>query len=416
MINIRDLKENKEKYINGFLNRGSDLTNEVNQVIELHNSYSELMKEEEDVRMRLNKTTDLIKTNPTDDSIKAEAKELSNKAKELKEKTSELDEKINEIASYFPNLQADDVPVGKDEDENVVISTHLDDKKENAFAKPHWEIIEDKNLILSEEAATISGARQVIYNDKAALVVKALERFMIDNAIEHGYELKEPPVLVNSQAMWNTGQLPKFEDDLFKVGDNHYLIPTAEVPLTNLVAGKLMNADELPKQFTAGTNCFRKEAGSAGKDTRGLIRLHQFRKVELVAIGKPEDEDKDFNKMLTTATTVLEKLELPYKLLQLCTGDAGFASRKTIDIEVWMPGVDMYREISSVSSAGDFQARRMKARFRDAEGNKQIVYTYNGSGLAVGRTFAAIVENNIQENGMIKVPQALRSYLPFEEF
>ncbi len=416
MINIRDLKENKEKYINGFKNKGMELTSEVEKLITLHDSYLNFLNEEQEVRMNLNNTTAQIKSNPQDESIRNQAKELSDKAKQLKEETTRLDFEINELASQFPNIAADDVPVGADEDENVEISTHLDDKKENQFAKPHWEIIEEKKLVLGEESAYIAGARQVIYNDKAALVIKALERFMIDNAIESGYTPIEPPVIVNKEALYNTGQLPKFEDDLYKLADDQYLIPTAEVPLTNLVANKLMEEDELPKQFVGGTPCFRKESGSAGRDTRGIIRLHQFRKVELVAVGKPQDEEKDFNTMLSTATRVLEKLELPYRLLQLCTGDASFASRKTIDIEVWMPGVDMYREISSVSSVGDFQARRMKARYKDSEGNKILVNTYNGSGLAIGRTFAAIIENNIQENGMIKVPTALQSYLPFNEF
>ncbi len=416
MINIRDLKENKEKYIKGFINKGSDLTSEVEKIIELHDKYLTLLNEEQDVRMNLNQTTNLIKSNPQDNEIKSKAKELSERAKELKEETSKLDLEINELNSYFPNLADDSVPVGKDEDENVVLSTHMDDKKENKFSKPHWEIIEEKNMILNDEAGFISGARQVIYNDKTALVVKALERFMIENALESNYTLIEPPVIVNRQALFNTGQLPKFEEDLYKVGDDQFLIPTAEVPLTNLVANKLMDESELPKQFVGATSCFRKESGSAGRDTRGIIRLHQFRKVELVAIGKPQDEEKDFNLMLSTATRVLDKLELPYRLLQLCTGDASFTSRKTVDIEVWMPGVDTYREISSVSSAGDFQARRMKARYKDSEGNKELVYTYNGSGLAIGRTLAAIIENYIQENGMIKVPTALQKYLPFEEF
>ncbi len=416
MINLKDLKENKELYLEGFKNKGMELENEVSKVIELNDRVLVLLNDEQNVRAELNNTTDLIKNDPSNNEVKEKAKELSTKAKEIKEELTTLREEVEKISSHFPNIASQDVPVGKNEDDNVLISTHLDEKKENAFAKPHWEIIEDNNLILNEEASYISGARQVVYNDKAAEVIKGLERFMLDNAKESGYKIIEPPVIVNEQALYNTGQLPKFGDDLYKVGESQYLIPTAEVPLTNLVAGKLMDESELPKQFVAGTNCFRKEAGSAGKDTRGLIRLHQFRKVELVTIGKPEDEQKDFNLMLSTATRVLEKLELPYRLLQLCTGDASFTSKKTIDIEVWMPGVDTYREISSVSMVGDFQARRMKARYKDSDNKKHLVYTYNGSGLAIGRTFAAIVENNIQENGKVKVPEALKSYVSFEEF
>ncbi len=416
MINIKDLKNNKEKYIQGFINRGQDLTSEVEKVIQLHDEYIKFLNEEQDVRMKLNQLTEMFKKNPKDDEIKSEGMFYSNKAKELKEKTSSLNKEVNLIASHFPNIQADEVPVGKSEEDNVVISTHLDDKKENPFTKPHWDIIEERNFVLNEDAARVSGARQVYYNGKAVEVVKALEKFMIDNAIENGYNLIEPSVIVNRDALWNTGNLPKFEDDLFQVAENQFLIPTAEVPLTNMVAGKLLREEQLPINYVAGTNCFRKESGSAGRDTRGIIRLHQFKKVELVTIGKPNDESNDFNRMINTATNVLEKLELPYKLLQLCTGDASFGSKRTIDIEVWMPGVDMYREISSVSMLGDFQARRMKARYKDTEGNKQLVYTYNGSGLAIDRTFAAICENYIQENGMIKVPAALKPYLTFEEF
>lgn len=416
MIDIRDLKNNKDKYIQGFINKGMEITSQVEEVISLHDSYIETLNKEQDVRMNLNQTTDLIKQNPQDQSIKLKAKELSTEAKELKEKTSTLEEKLNTLVSHFPNIASDDVPVGKDEDDNVVLSTHLDDKKENPFTKPHWDLIEEKKRVLNDESAYISGARHVVYNDRTALVIKALERFMIDNANESGYKLVETPVIVNRQALFNTGQLPKFEDDLYKVDGDQFLIPTSEVPLTNLVANKLMNEDELPKQFVGSSSCFRKESGSAGRDTRGIIRLHQFRKVELVTIGKPQDEEKDFNLMLKTATNVLEKLELPYRVLQLCTGDASFTSKKTIDIEVWMPGVDTYREISSVSCVGDFQARRMKARYKDSEGKKQLVYTYNGSGLAIGRTMAAIIENYVQENGMIKVPTALQKYLPFDEF
>ncbi len=415
MIDIKKLKKEKEFYLKSFKNKGAKLTDEVNEVLNLYNSYMELLLQEQSKREELNMISSLIKKDPKNNEVKIKAKEISARANEITLKVNELKKDINTILSTFPNPNDESVPVGKDENDNVIISTCLDDKKENKFAKPHWEIIEDKKMILSDEARFISGGRQVIYNDKTALVIKALERFMIDNAIENGYNLIEPPVLVNKEALFNTGQLPKFEDDLFKVGDQ-YLIPTAEVPLTNLVANKLLKQEQLPINYVGATSSFRKEAGSAGKDTRGIIRLHQFRKVELVTIGKADDEQKDFDKILSTAKLVLDKLELPYRLLQLCTGDSSFTSRKTIDIEVWMPGVNKYREISSVSSIGDFQARRMKARYKDQEGNKQLVYTYNGSGLAIGRTLAAIIENNIQVNGMIKVPKILESYLPFKEF
>ncbi len=412
MIDVRLLKENKEFYSTSFKNKGLDLDNEIEKVINLYNEYHTLLQEEEKARIELKEVSSKIKEDP---SMKEEAQKISAKAKELTTKVNELDSEIKEIASYFPNPSFEDVPVGKSEDDNVEISSHMDDKKENPYAKPHWEIIEEQKHVLLDEASYNSGARHVVYNGDAALVVKALERFMIDNAMEDGHKLVEAPLLVNEEAMFNTGQLPKFADDAYKVGDQ-YLIPTSEVSVTNLSANKIYDEAELPIKYVSASNCFRKEAGSAGKDTRGIIRLHQFRKVELVKFGKQEDLNNDFDTMLKTSTNLLDKLELPYRLLQLCTGDASFTAAKTVDIEVWMPGVNTYREISSVSACTDFQARRLKARYKDQDGKKKLIYTYNGSALAIERTFAAILENYIQENGKVKVPNALRPYLPFEEF
>lgn len=330
MIDIKLLKSNKEFYSTSFKNKGLNLDVEIDNVLKLYDEYYSSLVKEQDLRSELNTISAKIKDDP---SLKTKAKELSSLAKEVTLNVNELSEKINKIISHFPNPSLDEVPIGKDENDNVKISSHNNEFKENKFSKPHWDIIEERKFVLNDEASYISGTRQIVYNDKAALVIKALERFMIDNAIENGHTLIEPPVLVNKEALYNTGQLPKFEDDLFKVGDQ-YLIPTAEVPLTNLSANKLYDVKQLPINYVAGTNCFRKEAGSAGKDTRGLIRLHQFRKVELVTIGKQEDLKVDFNKMLNISTLVLDKLKLPYRLLQLCTGDASFTSAKTIDIEV----------------------------------------------------------------------------------
>ncbi len=412
MIDVKKLKENKLFYSKSFKNKGLNLDKEIDNVISIYDEYHSFLLKEQKLRFELNQISASIKNNP---HLKDKAKEISSNAKEISLKVNELKEEIMLIISTFPNPSFEEVPIGKNENDNVIISSYFDENMENKFSIPHWEIIENKKLVLQEEASFISGTRQVIYNDKAALVIKALEKFMIDNAIEDDYIVIEPPVLINKESLFNTGQLPKFEDDLFKVGDQ-FLIPTGEVPLTNLVANKIFKNNELPKKFVAGTNCFRKEAGSAGKDTRGLIRLHQFRKVELVKIGRQEDLNNDFDSMLKTSMNVLNKLKLPYRLLQLCTGDSSFTSAKTIDIEVWMPGVNMYREISSVSVCSDFQSRRMKTKYIDENGNKKLVYTYNGSALAIGRTFAAILENNIQDNGMIKVPDALKPYLTFEEF
>ena len=415
MIDIKKLREQKEYYLESFSNKGTFLKNEIEEVLVLYEEYLLLAKQEQHLREELNKITKHIKNNKNDSEMIKKAKNISSKATTTKTNVEKINKKINKILAYFPNPSSSVVPVGKNEKDNIVISTHINKNKENPFSKPHWEIIESKNLILSKESSFISGTRHIIYNGSTALVVKALERFMLDNALNDGFQIIEPPIIVNRESLFNTGQLPKFEDDLFKVGDQ-FLIPTAEVPLTNLVANKLLSEEILPLRYVAGTNCFRKEAGSAGKDTRGLIRLHQFRKVELVTVGRIEDEEKDFDLMLKTATLVLEKLELPYRLVQICTGDLSFTSQKTIDIEVWMPGVKTYREVSSVSSIGDFQARRMKTKYKDSENNKYFVNTYNGSSIAIGRTLAAIIENNIQQSGLIRVPRALQPYLPFIEF
>lgn len=417
MINLKSLKEEKEFYLKSFSDRNINLENEVNELIMLHDEYILFLNDEQNIRSKLNNITSEIKKDFDNKDLKLEAKNISDKAVKLKEKLHQLDEKIKYILYRIPNISLPDVPIGKNEDDNIILSSHLDDKKNVLFPKPHWETIEERKMVLLKEASFISGSRQVIYNDKAALVVKALERFMIDNAInDNGYTLIEPSVIVNKEALFNSGQLPKFEDDLFKLGEDQYLIPTGEVPLVNLAANKLLDEKQLPLKYLTSTSCFRKEAGSAGKDTRGLIRLHQFRKVELVIIGKPQEEKKDFESILKISRNVLDKLELPYRLVQICTGDLSFTSKKTIDIEVWMPGVGVYREISSVSCIGDFQSRRMKSRYKDSNNKKHFTYTYNGSALAIERTLAAIIENNRQENGMIKVPNALKTYLNFKEF
>jgi len=417
MIDLKELINNKELYLNSFKNKNCNLDKEVDQVIVLYTKYLKLINDEQIARGNLNKISGEIKNNPKNIDLKKEAKKISEEAKKISLKVFSIKEEIDTIASYFPNIyNVENVPVGKDESNNVILYSELDDKKKNEFSKPHWDIIEEKKLVLSKEASSISGARQVIYNDKAALVIKALERFMLDENMKNGFTIIEPPIIVNKKALYNTSQLPKFEEDLFKLNNDQYLIPTAEVPLTNLVANKILDKDSLPLKYTAGTNCFRKEAGSAGKDTRGLIRLHQFRKVELVMIGDPINEKKDFEFMINTSKNILNKLELPYRVVQLCTGDISFGSRETQDIEVWMPGVNMYREISSISSMGDFQSRRMKSRFIDDDKKKVLTNTYNGSSLAIGRTFAAILENYIQKDNSIKVPDVLKKYLPFDKF
>ncbi len=413
MINIKDLVERPNWYIKKFSDKNYNLVKEVKEVIGIYLEYQKGLTVEQDLRTKLNKISEKIKSDSSD-SLREEATLISKAAKEQTSENENFKNEIEEIASHFPNPTADEINVGVGKTDNIVISTHLDELKEQTNAIPHWDFLEKNNLILSKEAGYISGSRHVIYSGKMVDLVRAVEQFMLDSHKAEGIELIEPPVIVNKKALFNTGQLPKFEEDLYKLDNNQYLIPTAEVPLTNLVTDRILNSEELPIRFAALTNCFRQEAGSAGKDTRGLIRLHQFRKVELVTIGHPFNEEVDFNNMLKQTCSLLESLKLPYRIISLSTGDTSFAAKKTYDVEVWMPGTGNYREVSSVSSAGDFQARRMNTRIK-IDDKKQNVYTYNGSALAIERTIAAIIENYIDANGKVIVPTVLKKYISFEE-
>ena len=317
----------------------------------------------------------------------------------------------------IPNIPASDVPDGDDEDANLELRTWGEPKKFVFTPKEHFELGEALGLMDFETAAKISGARFVILSGALARMERALAAFMLDlHTTENGFTEVNPPALVKDNALFGTGQLPKFAEDLFHADDDFWLIPTAEVPLTNIVADTIIEENYLPRRYTAMTWCFRSEAGSAGKDTRGMIRQHQFTKVEMVAITKPDESEAEHERMTACAEEVLKRLELPYRVVSLCTGDLGFSARKTYDLEVWLPGQDggqgRYREISSVSNCGDFQARRMKTRYKPAEGKgNRMVHTLNGSGLAVGRTLIAIMENYQQADGSIVVPEALRPYM-----
>jgi seryl-tRNA synthetase len=335
------------------------------------------------------------------------------------EEQREIDKKLRDALSTLPNAPLDDVPEGADESDNVEVRT-WGEKPSLGFApRQHFELGEDLGLMDFETAAKISGARFVVLKGALARLERAIAGFMLDihtgpeNAGIGGYQEIQPPVLVRDEALFGTGQLPKFEEDLFVTKDGFWLIPTAEVPLTNLVRESIVEEGELPKRLTAWTPCFRAEAGSAGRDTRGMIRQHQFSKVEMVSITTEDQSLAELERMTGGAEEVLKRLELPYRTVILCIGDMGFGARKTYDIEVWLPGQDMYREISSCSVCGDFQARRMNARYRSKDDPKDIrfVHTLNGSGLAVGRTMVAILENYQNEDGSITVPEALSSYM-----
>ncbi|HMA52030.1 MAG TPA: serine--tRNA ligase [Magnetospirillaceae bacterium] len=347
------------------------------------------------------------------EALMAEVNGLKDKLAEFEAIDKQVAEELDSLLMTIPNLPADDVPEGPDESANVELRKVGTPPSLDFTPLEHDALGEKLGLMDFAAAARISGSRFVVLKGALARLERALGAFMLDlQTGTHGYTEVNPPVLVRENALLGTGQLPKFEEDLFKTETGHYLIPTAEVPLTNLVNGELLDEAALPLRFTALTPCFRSEAGSAGKDTRGMIRQHQFPKVELVSIVHPDQSDAEHLRMTACAEEVLKQLGLAYRVIVLCTGDMGFGARKTYDIEVWLPGQNAYREISSCSNTGDFQARRMNARFRPKEEKAtRFVHTLNGSGLAVGRTLIAVMENYQQADGSITVPPVLRPYM-----
>ena len=343
-----------------------------------------------------------------------EMRTVSQKIKEQDEELKQLDEELQGFLLTVPNLPDPSTPLGSSENDNVQVRTWGEPRQLDFPAKPHWEIGESLGILDFERAAKLTGARFVIYRGAGARLERALINFMLDlHTDQHGYEELLPPFMVNRESMTGTGQLPKFEEDLFKLTDpEFFLIPTAEVPVTNMHRSEILKRGELPICYTAYTPCFRREAGSYGKDTRGLIRQHQFNKVELVKFVHPSESAVELEKLTANAEKVLQLLELPYRVMALCSGDIGFSAAKTYDLEVWLPGQSCYREISSCSSFGDFQARRASIRFReDDKAKPEFVHTLNGSGLAVGRTLVAILENYQQPDGSVVIPQALRPYM-----
>lgn len=346
--------------------------------------------------------------------VMAEMKKLSGEIKELDAQVSEIEAELREAILNVPNTPNHEVPIGDDDSDNVEVRKYGEPAHVDFEQKAHWDIGEDLDILDFERAAKIAGARFTVCKGLGARLERSVINFMLDlHTEEHGFTEILPPFMVNRDAMTGTGQLPKFEDDMFHLpAKDFFLIPTAEVPVTNLLADEILAENDLPVYYTAYTPCFRKEAGSAGRDTRGLIRQHQFQKVELVKFSKPEDSYAELESLTNAAEDVLKKLEIPYRVVTLATGDLGFSSAKTYDIEVWMPSYGKYVEISSCSNFESYQARRANIRFRpEDKGKPQFVHTLNGSGLAVGRTVAAILENYQQADGTVKVPEALREYM-----
>jgi len=416
MFDIKFIRDNPDAFDAGLARRG--LPPRAGEIIALDKEarkYTEALNELQAKRNAASKEIGAAKARGDEDAFNRLREDVERIKRQMPTAEAERKKKldtINDILSTLPNLPHAETPDGADEDANVEIRKWGEPRRVND-AKEHFDLGEALGLMDFEAAARMSGARFVLLKGGLARLERALANFMLDlHTTEFGYTECQPPLLVRDEALYGTGQLPKFAEDLFRTTGDHWLIPTAEVSLTNIVREDIIEDEALPLRFTAWTPCFRSEAGAAGRDTRGMIRMHQFSKVELVSVTTPEQSNEEHERMTECAETVLKRLELPYRTVVLCTGDMGFSARKTYDIEVWLPGQGRYREISSCSNCGDFQARRMNARYRPAEDKTvRFVHTLNGSGLAVGRAMVAIMENYQQPDGAVAVPAALQPYM-----
>ena len=417
MLDIKWIRENPEALDKALQSRGAGA--QAAELIAADEKRRSLVQSLQDMQSRRNAASKEIGQalgkgdKDRAEALKAEVAELKSKMQEAEEGPRQADAALDDMLMRLPNLPLEGVPVGADENDNREERKVGQKPGWNHKAVEHYEIGEDLGLLDFEAAARISGSRFTVVKGQLARLERALGQFMLDlHTTEHGYTEVNPPLLVRDDALYGTGQLPKFAEDLFKTTDGRWMIPTAEVPLTNLVYGELLDHDTLPLRFTALTPCFRSEAGSAGRDTRGMLRQHQFNKCELVSIVDAEHGVEEHERMTACAEEVLKRLGLHYRVMTLCTGDMGFGAQKTYDLEVWLPGQDTYREISSCSVCGDFQGRRMNARYRDPEGKgTRFVTTLNGSGVAVGRALIAVMENYLNEDGSITVPEALLPYM-----
>ena len=411
MHDISFIRENPKKFDSilekRFLNPISK------EIIDLDLKKRNLLTKSQDLRaQRKNLSSLFAKLNETEKAdLQKQVQDIKQEIDDLENSIAGVEQELKNILSTLPNLPHDDVPVGKDEAANKIVKTVGEIPSFTFKPKSHYELGEELGMLDFEQAGKVSGTRFVYLKNQLARLERAIANFMLDKHTgQFGYTEVIPPNLVRDDAAYGTGQLPKFSEDLFKTNTNHWLIPTAEVPLTNLVLDTIVTEESLPMRLTAWTPCYRSEAGAAGRDTRGMIRQHQFSKVELVSITKEEDSENELERMLNCATSILDDLKISYQVMLLSSGDMGFSAEKTYDIEVWLPGEGKYREISSCSNCRAFQARRMNARYKTAEGNK-FVHTLNGSGLAVGRTLIAVLENYQNEDGSINIPDVLIPYM-----
>jgi len=417
MLDLKFLRNNFKEVKRILQYRGEDLT-DLGAFEELDVKRRELIAEVEQLKSKRNEVSQqvaVLKREKKDaDTLIVEMREVGDRIKGLDEELREVEAKLDMLLLSIPNIPHESVPIGETEDDNVEARKWGEIPQFTFEPKPHWDIATDLGIVDFERAAKVTGSRFVFYKGLGARLERALASFMLDLHVEeHGYEELMTPFMVNRASMTGTGQLPKFEEDAFRIeSEDYFLIPTAEVPVTNFHRDEILNGEDLPLSYVAYTACFRSEAGSAGRDTRGLIRQHQFNKVELVKFVKPEESYEQLEILTGHAEKVLQLLKLPYRVMSMCTGDLGFTAAKKYDIEVWMPSYDTYREISSCSNFEAFQARRANIRFRrDPKGKPEHVHTLNGSGLAIGRTVAAILENYQQEDGTVIIPEVLRPYM-----
>ena len=419
MLDIKLIRENPEKINELLKRRNPDLS--IDTIIAIDADRRKVQAQADELRAKRKSESQKIgmmkKNGENTDAIQEEVRKLGDEIKELEEKQVDLDNIQRDMLLRTPNIPDETTPVGTSEDDNIPVKFWGEPTKFSFAPKAHWDICEDKGIVDFERGVKISQSRFTLYRGKGARLERAIIQFFLDiHTEEHGYEEILPPFMANAATMTGTGQLPKFAEDMYKcVDEDLYLIPTAEVPVTNIYSGEILSEDDLPKYMTAYAPCFRREAGSAGKDTRGLIRVHQFNKVEMVKLTTPEASPAEHEKLTRDAEICLEKLGLPYRRVALCTADIGFSANKCFDLEVWLPSYNTYKEISSCSNYGDYQARRANTRYRTKDGQIRFVHTINGSGLAVGRTFAAILENFQQEDGTVVIPEVLRKYTGFDK-